>query len=104
MVEDNRSRRKRMKPILLLAIGLTVMVMLHGIGAVLLSKSGLGESSLNSPIGYLIIGLIVVFALIKLKHVSALLPTRQEHPRHQLSNGLGHTSGKGPDNSRESLP
>jgi len=70
------SNRKRMGPLLLVAMVLLIVIMvsLHAVGAISLFKTGFGAFSLNNPIFYVPMGgLVVVAILFKFRHVSGFL-------------------------------
>ncbi len=63
--------KRKIRPLLLVAsIPLIIIVVsLHAVGGIVLLKTGLGDFSVHNPIAYALIGLPVVFAIFKLKHV-----------------------------------
>jgi ferredoxin-NADP reductase len=69
------SKKKRMRPLLLVAMVVLIIavVTLHAVGAIFLSQTSFGAFSLTNPIFYVLIGLVFVFVLFKLWHLSSLL-------------------------------
>ena len=75
------STQKRMGPLLLVAVVVLIIIMvsMHTFGAIVLSQTIFGAFSLNNPILYVLIGLIVAaLILFKFKHVSSLLHRKKE--------------------------
>jgi len=89
------SNKKRMRPLLLVAtvVMIIVAVSLHAVGAVLLSQTGFGAFSLNNPISYVLIGLFFVVAMFKLKHLFGFMHRKEKQSAREISNGVGSTSG-----------
>jgi branched-subunit amino acid permease len=56
---------------------LIVGVGLHAIGVIVVSKVGPGIVSVNSPILYILIGIVLVGVLFKLTHVASILRKRK---------------------------
>ena len=59
------SRNKRIKPFPVIPMMLIIMVALHILAAIFLSKTGSGAFSFNNPLSYGMIGLLFVFAISK---------------------------------------
>jgi hypothetical protein len=57
---------------ILTVLGITV-VGLHAVGGFLLLKTGLGGLSLPGSLAYVLGGLMLVFAVLKLKHVVGVM-------------------------------
>ena len=74
---------KRLRPHLLAAmIVLSITVVgLYAFGGFVLLKTGLGGPSLPSPLAYLLIGLFLVFAVLKLKHVVGFMYRKENRER-----------------------
>src|SRR5712692_4684555 len=68
------------RPVLLVAIVLAILVVviLHVGAAISLVKSGLGESLLTTPIFYVMIGLMLVVAPFKVKHVMGFMHRKKK--------------------------
>jgi ferredoxin-NADP reductase len=73
------SKQKRMRPLMLVAIVLMIIVAvnLHAIVPILLSKTGFFAFSLKNPIFYGMIGLFIVFDLFKLKHLLGFIRRKE---------------------------
>ena len=72
--------RERLRPLLLPAIivlSITV-VGLHAVGGLVLLKTGLEGLSLQGPLAYVVIGLMLVFAVLKLKHVVGAMHRKEK--------------------------
>ena len=69
---DHRRPPWRVALVVLLIAG----VGLHAIGVIVVSKVGLGIVSPNSPILYILIGVVLAGVLFKLKHVVGMLHRR----------------------------
>lgn len=63
----------RIRPLIVIPVVIVIMVALHLIGAVFLSKTGTDALPLNTPIAYIIFVLLVVFAIFKLRHLVAFV-------------------------------
>ena len=100
------SKKKRMRPLLLVAIVLMIIVAinLHAVGAIFLSKTGSGAFSLNNPIFYVLIGLFFAFVLFKLKHVLGLLHRKEKQSAREISHGISSTSDVLHEQRQELLP
>lgn len=70
---DHRRPLWRVALVVLLIVG----VGLHAIGVIAVSPVGLGIVSANSPILYILIGIVLVGLLFKLMHVVGLLHKRK---------------------------
>jgi uncharacterized membrane protein YuzA (DUF378 family) len=75
----NRETKKK-RPLLL--VGMIVLSIIaisaHAIGGIFLFRTGLGSLSLHNPIVYVLIGLAVVFAVFKLRHVASFMHRREK--------------------------
>src|SRR6266496_3523478 len=71
---------KKLRPLLLVAIMLLsiIVISLHAVGGILLLKTGLGSFSLHNPIVYVLIGLSLVVAVFKLKHVVGFIHRKEK--------------------------
>ena len=72
------TKNPRTKPLPVVPILLLIMVALHIIAAVYVSHTGPGAFSLNNPMSYGLIGLLLIFAISKLKHVLGFI-RRKRH-------------------------
>jgi hypothetical protein len=72
--------RKRWRPLLLAAvIVLSIAVAgLHVVGGLVLLKTGLGGLSLQGPLAYIVIGLMLVVAVLKLTHVVGMMHRKEK--------------------------
>jgi hydrogenase-4 membrane subunit HyfE len=70
----------RMRPLLPIAILLLsiIVISLHGVGGFVLLKAGLGGLSLHDPLAYVLIGLFLVLAVLKLKHVVGFMHRKEK--------------------------
>jgi hypothetical protein len=69
-----------LRPLLLPAIivlSITV-VGLHVVGGLVLLKTGLSGLSLQGPLAYVVIGLMLVFAVLKLTHVVGAMHRKEK--------------------------
>ena len=75
----NRETRK-LRPLLLAAmIVLSITVIgLHAVGGMLLLKTNLGGLSIDNPLAYVLIGLALVVAVLKLKHVVGFMHRKEK--------------------------
>ena len=64
-----QSKNRRMSLTLVVPILLLIMVVLHIVAAIFLAKTGSTGVSFNNPMTYGMIGLLLVFAISKLRHV-----------------------------------
>jgi ferredoxin-NADP reductase len=89
------SNKKRMRPLLLVAMVLLIIVVvsLHAVGAISLSKTSFGAFSLNNSIFYVLIGLFFAFVLFKFKHLLGLLHRKEKQPAREMSHGISSTDG-----------
>jgi len=55
-----------------------IVVSLHAVGGILLLKTGLAGFSVHNPIAYVLIGLCLVFAVFKLRHVVGFMHRKDE--------------------------
>jgi hydrogenase-4 membrane subunit HyfE len=71
---------KKMRPLLPIAILLLsiIVVSLHAVGGIVLLKTGLGTFSLHNPIAYVLIGLSLIVAVFKLKHMVGVMHRREK--------------------------
>ena len=97
------SNKKRMRPLLLVAtvVMIIIAVNLHAVGAILLSKTGFGVFSLSNPISYVLIGLFFVAAMFKLKHLLGFMHRKEKQSAREITNGLSSTGGVQHEQSRE---
>jgi len=74
------TNKKRMRPLLLVAMVLLIIVVvnLHAVSAIFLSTTGFGAFSLNNPIIYVLIGVFLVFVLFKFRHLLGLLHRKKK--------------------------
>jgi hypothetical protein len=86
------SRNKRMRPLPIVPIMLLIMVVLHILAAIFLSKTGSGALSFNNPMSYGMIGLLFIFAIAKLKHVLGFLRGKGKQSARGITNGVSGTS------------
>jgi hypothetical protein len=86
--------KKRMRPFLLVAMVLLIIIVvsLHAVGAISFSKTGFGAFSLNNPIFYVLIGLFLAFVPFKLKHLLGLLHRKEKQSAREISHGIRSTS------------
>jgi hypothetical protein len=54
------------------------VVGLHAVGGLVLLKTGLEGLSLQGPLAYVVIGLMLVFAVLKLKHVVGAMHRKEK--------------------------
>src|SRR5258708_23985068 len=86
------SSNKRMRPLPVVPIMLMIMVALHILAAIFLSKTGSGAFSFNNPMSYGMIGLLVVFGISKLKHVLGFIRRKEKQSARGITNGVSSTS------------
>lgn len=69
---ERHSETKPLRPALLAAIILLVVLLVgvHVVGGMLLLRSGLGSLSLENPIAYGLLGLVLVTVVFKLRHMA----------------------------------
>lgn len=98
-----RKERMRMRPLLLVAIVLLIIVAvsLHVVGAMFLFKGGFDARSLDNPLSYVLIGLFVVFAIFKLTYLLGHMHTHKPQAAGEMSKGIGSTSDVQHERHRE---
>jgi hypothetical protein len=71
---------KKLRLLLPIAIMLLIIiaVSLHAVGGFLLLKTGLDGFPVHNPIAYILIGLSLVFAVFKLKHVVGFIHRKEK--------------------------
>ncbi len=71
---------KKMRLLLSVAILLLsiIVLSLHAVGGIVLLKAGLGGFSVHNPIAYVLIGLSLVVAVFKLKHMVGVMHRKEK--------------------------
>ena len=96
-----------MRLLLLVASMLLIIIVvgLHAVGGIVLLKTGLGDFSVHNPLGYILIGLSLVFAVFKLKHIVGVIHRKNKGERRRTYAGSAFirrrraTTGAGQANS-----
>jgi len=86
------SKNKGTKSFPVVPILLTIMVVLHILAAIVLSKTASGAFSFNNAMSYGMIGLLVVFVMSKLKHVLGFMRRKEKPSARGITNGVSSTS------------
>jgi hypothetical protein len=98
------ARNKKMKLFLVVPIVVMIMVTLHILGALFLSTTGSSAFSFSNPISYIMIGLLLVFAVFKLKHLLGLIRRKEKLSVPEISNGISDTSSMLDEQHQKPLP
>lgn len=80
----NNHAWKRYGPLVAIALLIIVVVTLHIGAAISLFKSGLGESFLANPIFYVMIGLMLLIAPFKFKHILGFMHRKKKQPAREM--------------------
>jgi hypothetical protein len=78
--DATHSNNARKKPIPIIPILLVIMVALHIFAAIFLAKTGSTAFLVNSPMTYGMIGLLVIFVIVKLKYVFGVMRGKGKQP------------------------
>ena len=97
------SRTQRMRPLPVVPIMLIIMIALHILATIFLSKTGSSAFSFNNPMSYGMVGLLLVFAIFKLKHVLGFIRRKEKQSARGITNGVTSASGMEHE-QQESVP
>src|SRR5262245_50630069 len=79
---DHPANRETKKLRLLLPAAIILLMIvaisLHAVGGMLLLQTGLAGFSIHNPIAYILIGVSLVFAVFKLKHVVGFIHRKEK--------------------------
>lgn len=81
------TRNKRMRSLPVIPIMLMILVGLHIIAAIFLSKTGSGAFSFNNPLSLGMIGLALVLAISKLKHILGIVRRKDKPVTLEIGHG-----------------
>ena len=81
------SKNKGTRSLPVVPILLIIMVALHIAAAIFLSKTGSSAFSFNNPLSYGMIGLLLVFAISKLKLVLGFMRRKEKQSAQGTANG-----------------
>jgi uncharacterized membrane protein YuzA (DUF378 family) len=77
LASGETKKMRLLLPVAILLLSISVLS-LHAVGGIVLLKAGLGGFSVHNPIAYVLIGLSLVVAVFKLKHMVGVMHRKEK--------------------------